>query len=356
MSSLPGNICLVLAALVFSPVFTPLFHSKISTSNDQGASGFMLIFVLLIHLLFLGLVFFTALSIGRHGGFDWISQKSFLRIGLVGIGLLSMVIVSAISVMVRFTDTSGPAMLESLIKIAPTIIFIVVIGAGFILNNEMLSSSIPIVLYKIPLALVSFVCLAGLAYVGISAAATGSVGLEDSTRQYENAPSIKASRISEIEETDINENFTRILGFTGGLYPIDVREKAAAKIKTHSDYQNELIKLLKSDNPIDALGFLSLSEVDDKTLFPEAVNTGILNTAAWIRHSIQGTSPSEFYTDRYSVEVSSALKTADKYEEMGIDFLPAVKELRDALDEPFGGKKVNYDCSPGIEEWIKNHS
>ncbi|MBL0005856.1 MAG: hypothetical protein IPP25_01375 [Saprospiraceae bacterium] len=93
-----------------------------------------------------------------------------------------------------------------------------VIGAGFILNNEMLSSS-SLVLYKIPLALVSFLCLAGLAYGGISAAATGSVGLEDSTRQYENAPSIKASRISEIEEADINENFTRILGFTGGLYP-----------------------------------------------------------------------------------------------------------------------------------------
>lgn len=356
MSTLPGNIFLLLAALVFSPVFTPFFNTRISTSNDQGASGYMIILVLLVHLVFLGLTFFAGLSISRHGGLDWISSKSLIRVGVLGVALCSMVIVSAISVMSRFANASSPALLTSLMKLAPTVIFMVVIGGGLILNHESLRSSIPMITYKIPLVLVSILCLSGLIYGGITAAVSKSTGLEDSTRQYENAPTIKATRIQEIDEADITQDFVRILGFTGPLYPSDVRQKAAAKVKTHPDYQNELLRWLESDSPLDALSFLSFSEVDDKSIFPTAINAGIVNTAAWIRHDIQGTSPSEFYPDKYTSEVGSALQAADKFEGMGIDFAPAVKELRSALDEPFAGQKARFDCIPGLEEWIKKHS
>ena len=356
MSNLPGNIFLLLAALVFSPVFTPFFNTKISTSNDQGASGYMIILVLLIHLVFLGLTFFAGLSISRHGGLDWISNSSLIRGSVVGVALCSMVIVSAISVISRFANASSPAILTSLMNIAPTVIFIVVIGGGLILNHESLRSSIPMIIYKIPLVLVSVFCLSGLIYGGITAAVSKSAGLEESTRQYENAPTIMATRLQEIDEADITQDFVRILGFTGPLYPSEVRQEAAAKVKTHPEYQNELIGMLESDSPLDALSFLSFSEVDDKSIFPPAINSGILNTAAWIRHDIQGTSPSEFYADRYTAEIGSALQSADKYEGMGLDFAPAVQELRSALDEPFAGKKAKFDCIPRLEEWIKKHS
>jgi hypothetical protein len=345
-----------LAALVFSPVFTPLFHSKVSTSNDQGASGYMIILVVLIHLVFLGLAFFAGLSIARHGGMDWISSSPLLRTGLFSIGLIAMVIISAISVMSRFANASSPALLELLMKMAPTVIFILVVGMGFILNNDALRTSIPAALYKIPLTLVSILCLSGLLYAGVTLAFSKSPGLEDSTRQYENAPAIQASRISEIEQADITQEFVRVLSLTGGIYPMEVRQKAMAKIKTHPDYQNELVSLLNSDSPMDALSFLSIGEVDDKAIFPEAINTGILNTAAWIRHTIQGTGPSGYYADQYTAEVSSALQAADKYAGMGKDFLQAVKELRSALDEPFAGKEAKFDCIAGLEEWIKKHS
>ena len=356
MSSIPGNITLALAALVFSPVFTPFFHTKVSTSNDQGASGYMIILVLILHLLFLGLLVFTSLSISRHGGFDWISSGSFIRTVTIGLGLTSMVTVSAISVMFRFTDASSPAILESVLKIAPTVIFILLIGTGFILNNETLRSSVPLALYKIPLAIVSILCLAGLAYGGISAAVSGSTGLVEATRDYENAPAIISDRMDEIREADATADFVRILEFTGGLYPTQVREAACAKIKSHPTYQNELVSILNSDSPMKAFGFLSFSEVDDKTLFPTAIDTGIINAAAWIRHSIQGTSPSEFYADRYSDEVTSIIKTADRYSGMGVNFLPSIKKVRSALDEPFAGKQVKYYCTQALDDWIKNHS
>lgn len=356
MSTLPGNILLLLAALVFSPVFTPFFNTKISTSNDQGASGYMMILVLLIHLVFLGLTFFAGLSISRHGGLDWISNRSFIRGSVLGVALGSMVIVSAISVISRFADASSPALLTSLMKIAPTVIFLVVIGGGLILNHESLRSSIPVIICEIPLVLVSILCLSGLIYGGFTAAVSKSPGLEDSTRQYENAPTIMATRLREIDEADITRDFVRILGFTSPLYPPDVRQKAATKVKTHPDYQNELINLLNTDSPMDALSFLSISEVDDKLIFPQAINSGLLNTAAWIRHDIQGTSPSEFYADRYTAEIGSALQTADKYEGMGIDYAPAVKELRSSLDEPFAGKKAKFDCIASLDEWIRKHS
>lgn len=356
MSSLSVNICLVLAALVFSPVFTPLFHSRISTGNDQGASGYMIILVFIIHLLFFGLVTFASFSIARHGGFDWVSQKSTLRTIIVSLGLLSMVTVSAICVMARFANGSGPAFLDIPMRIAPTVIFVLVICTALILNNEVLGRKIPVPLYKFPIGLVSLLCFLALLISGIMAVFSRPAGMEKSTRNYESSPAIIANRITEIEGTDANTNMLRILEFTGRLYPEEVSEKAAAKIKTNPDWQSDLLRLLESDKALYAFSFLASNEVDDKALFPGPVNTGILTVASWIRHSIQGTSPSGFYPDMFSDEVDRVLKTADKFEGMGVDFLPAIKELRSALNEPTVGKSQKFECLATLESWLGKHT
>lgn len=37
----------------------------------------------------------------------------------------------------------------------------------------------------------------------------------------------------------------------------------------------------------------------------------------------------------------------------GVDYLPAVREIRAALDEPTGRKHVGFDCIPVLDAWLR---
>ncbi len=54
-------------------------------------------------------------------------------------------------------------------------------------------------------------------------------------------------------------------------------------------------------------------------------------------------------------EVNRVLQTEEKSEGMGVDYLPTVKELRFALDEPASKKSVKYDCAATLDQWIQKH-
>jgi hypothetical protein len=82
----------------------------------------------------------------------------------------------------------------------------------------------------------------------------------------------------------------------------------------------------------------------------------VLNTAARIVHDIQATSPSNFDPTMFSIEVESVLATISKFEGMGVDYLPAVKGVRSALDEPVGGQIMKFNCSSVLDSWIEEHS
>lgn len=91
---------------------------------------------------------------------------------------------------------------------------------------------------------------------------------------------------------------------------------------------------MENDHALEVFSFLAWNEVPDKKLFPKPVRKGVVAVADWIRHSIQGTSPSSFYHDQYSDEVERTLRTVEKFEGLSVDYLPAVREMRAALDEP----------------------
>jgi len=353
MSTLIANLCLILATLVFCIVFTPLFHTKISQSNDQGASGYVVIIVFLIHLVFLGLVALTYLAIARHGGLDWVSKNGVLRFMIVAVALLSVVSISAMSVASRFVDGSEMGIVHLLFRVAPIAVLIVVVGSGFILNNPAMHDTIPAPLYKWPM-----VMLAGCSFIAVlilltTSFLTKSKGVEESTRNYENSPGIITQRLSELDQLDADADMVRILELSGGLYPTEVREKASVKFKTNPDWQKELIRLLENDQALEAFNFLQSNDVPDKNIFLEPIRTGINAVATRIRHDIQGTNPSEFYNDMFTDEVNRVLRTVEKFEGLGVDYLAAIKEMRLALDEPASKENVRYDCTAVLDSWIQ---
>ena len=356
MSTSLGNICLILAALIYCLLFTPFFHTIISTSNDQGASGYVVIIIMFLHFLILGLVLVACIPIARQGGLDWISQNAFARNTFLIIGLLSMVIVSALALMYRMVGSNESPLPELFIRIAPVVIMVVLVGTGLILNNTSLRDSIPLSVYKWPVLIASVGSLLAILWMGFTAITTKPIGMAESTRQYENSPNIIDDRLAQIESVDIATEMLWLLDLTGGLYPPQVREKAAVKFKTHPEWQSELIRILQTDQALVAFSFLAYHDVEDKNLFPVPVNKGLHEVAVFIRHTIQGTLPDDFEPTMYSDEVDRVLKTISKYEGMGVDFLPAVKQIRSALDEPVAGKKIQFNCSKSLDDWIQNHS
>ncbi len=356
MSTSFGNICLILTALIYFLLFTPFFHTKISTSNDQGASGYVIIIIMFLHFLILGLILLACIPIARQGGFDWISHHAFARNTFLIIGILSMVIVSAIALMSRLVDSSEPPVPEALIRIAPIVIMVVLVGTGLILNNSSLRESIPISVYKWPSLLTSLGSLASILWMGFTVITTKPIGMAESTRQYENSPNIIDNRLSQIETADVATEMLWLLDLTGGLYPPQVRDKAASKFKTYPDWQNELVRILQTDQALNAFSFLAYHEVEDKTLFPVPINQGLHEVAVFFRHYIQATLPNDFEPTMYSDEVDRVMKTLSKFDGMGVDYLPAVREIRSALDEPVGGNIMKFNCSSVLDSWIEEHS
>ena len=355
MSTSVGNICLIITALLFCLLFTPFFHTKISTSNDQGASGYVVIIIMFLHFLMLGLILVACIPVARQGGFDWISIKPFTRNTFLIIGLLAMIIVSALALMYRLIGDDHTPIIEGLIRIAPIVIMVVIVGTGFILNNSSLRDSIPPSVYKWPALIASVGSLISILWMGFTVITTKPIGMAESTRQYENSPNIIENRLSQIETVDITNEMLWLLDLTGGFYPPQVREKAAAKFKTYPEWQNELVRILQTNQALDAFSFIAYNEVEDKSLFPVPVNKGLHEVAVFIRHAIQGTLPDDFEPTMFSDEVDRVLKSISKYEGMGVDYLPAVKEIRSALDEPVAGKVYLFNCSVALDDWIEKH-
>jgi hypothetical protein len=354
MTTYLANVSLALAALIFILLFLPFFHHKVATSNDQGATGYVIIIIFFLHLVLLGLISVAYIVIGRNGYFDWVSGNGLLRTLIISIGLLSCVIISALSFMSRIAPGSTPVLMQSMARIAPIAILIIVVGTGFILNNNFLRESIPSVFYKWPLLILDVGCFAGIVILAFTILSSTRSGVQEATRKYESEKSIKNSRLAEIESADVSNDMVRLLEFTGGLYPQEVREQASAKIMTDTSWQKDLIDLMEDDHALEVFNFLQSNEVNDKNLFLKPVYDGVIDAAAWIRHMIQGTSPSEFYSDMFSDEINRVLRTVEKFEGMGVDYLPAVSEVRAALDEPRSDQKVKFDCIPVLDGWISS--
>lgn len=349
MSTLFGNLSLVLAALVSSALVTSILRYKPPHGGSGGAAAFP-IWMLLVHAALLCLFSVAAIAIARKGGFDWISPNKFIRYLLVVLGLLSAIAVSDWSASNMEHPGAHATWVRAFSKGALVGIPFIFIVVGFILLHSGIREAVPVACYKWPL---TAVLIAGLVMFGAGAFEWFSNRGKNPIQEYENSEGIKEMRLAEIDESDATENRLRLLEFTGAVYHPEVRAKASAKIKSYPDWEAELMLLLAGDQSLLAFNFLAINEVDDKKGFLEPVRTGIFSAAEVIRYRIQGTSPSNADTKLFLDEVDSILRTLDQFKGLGMDYGPAVKALRAALDEPLPGTKIKLEAAAKLDEWIQ---
>jgi len=154
MNNLLGNICLALAAITSAVMFLPFFVIKTPRSNDEGATGYVLILALFLQLVFLCLMAISTIAINRKGGFDWIASQKLSRNLIVFGGLLLLVVASAFGAAIKIVPSNTPDLSQVILRILSFLTPIILVVTGFILLNDW-SSLIPPALYKWPLALLS---------------------------------------------------------------------------------------------------------------------------------------------------------------------------------------------------------
>lgn len=352
-----GNLFLGIATLIFLALFNMMFLQRVPRSGD-GLMGYAWGIIIGFFAFFVCMAIVAA-AIGAKGGFAWVGATGSSRFLLVSAGVFLTVLGAGMAGITR-GDAGGWGLipLRILSTFTPALIPALLIVGSAILLNDGLLKSVPAPVYQWSLM--------GAAVLGLFAVSAGvfsfviqeadnrarriksNIDFEDSNQQR---------MLNEIDTCDLSKNMVFILVFTDANQSPQVRERAVAKVKTRPDWQEELVRRLQNDWAPESFNFLASNEVDDKSLFPEAVRQGVLIQARLIRESIRASShPSHFYPGRFSWEVERVLRTVDRFEGLGVDFLPAVKELRAALDERSEYEKPKFQAASVLDKWIKKHS
>ncbi|MBC7775705.1 MAG: hypothetical protein H7246_09735 [Phycisphaerae bacterium] len=336
-----GNILLGIAALLFL-IFTKMTFGKSAPSGDAGVGwAWGIIISHLATLICLSLV--TAI-IGSQGGFAWVAASgSSARFMWVAGGLLVALLGS---MFMAFRE--GP-MLSWLGNFLPgTIHLLLIIGLGILLNGGT-AYRLPLLLAAglgaVPCGLILFASLK-------SKAESYFAAVKGAGRPDEN----DLRMIGEIERHDASKDLSNLLIFTDFNKDKSVREPALAKIKSQSDWQQQLAKGLRERWASEVFTFLAGNEVDDKSLFAEPLHAGILMQAELIREKIgEAYLDHHLYEGQFLWETERILKTLERFEGNGQDYRPEMQVLREAFDARCKIRRPNFVCREYLDKWLKKH-
>jgi len=350
-----GNIFLILASLVYFALISALY-GKTPPRGGDAAVGYVW-GIIYFNLAFFACMFLSTLFIAWKGGFDWISLNKSARYIIVIFGLLAAIITSALSGLYKYEYGPVPRILRFFSIFAPALIPAVLIITGAIMLNQQIRILVPVALYKWPLIIVSV-----MGVIGILSAIGGYISQSNQNikaikeRNIQDIDENNKRMIQEVDDCDVMTNMVFILVFTDVYKDAEVKDRAVAKIKTNPNWEQELIRLLNSDWAPEAFNFLASNEVDNTDIFLEHVYNGIVIQAKLIRANIRRCShPSHFYKDQFSWEVERVMRTVEKFNGKGKNYLPAIKEIRAALNEPSQFEKPTFNCIPYLDNWIKTH-
>lgn len=348
-SSLIANIFLSVASLIFFLMVTELHFKPAPRGGDYAVGHAWAVF--LLNGAFFALIALAALAIGWRGGFQWVGAGSGSRFGLVLLGVLAVTLATGFS---SAGPGPGSKLLNPIAQVLAFFVPLAALTAGFLLANDKLSGGVPSSTSRL-IALLAFVPSTVFfgTYVGVVMLFPRLQRTYTMlTRDRGQLDDFEQNILVNIDACDISKDLVFMLVHTDDNRKPIIRERALAKIKTHPDWQGELARRLDSGWASEVFTFLASNEVDDKTLFPEAVRKGILNQAEEIRKSMRNSR--DFYADSYSWEVRRLLRTVEKYEGMGVDYLPAMRDLRAAFDKSGPDQeKRPYRCIPLLDKWIK---
>lgn len=344
------NLILLVTTLVYLSVTHQVYFTKLP-GGDAGMSWAWNIIYSYLMILILLLV--VTWIIAWRGGYDWLHHMGKNTMLYSCLGSIIITLGSALASFMK--DEPSPfSVLGNTISYVSSAALLVCIVCSFILVNRN-ENAAPFDSLRLPL------------YGSVIAGAL-SIGLFGLNLFFESLRNQRNRIKSSIERSDANDvrmikeiessnvlsdvDFLRIMVFADDNKDSSVVNKAVYKIKSRPDWQETMVKYLKSDGALEVFNFLASQEVPNKEMFPDAINTGLYSLADWIRMRIEECSQEHhFYTGQFSWEVERALRSADKFNGE-VDFRPAVAEIKKALLHPHPIKRTAFDCIRLVDQWL----
>jgi hypothetical protein len=347
------------ATLLFYIGLTLLNLSK-PPSGQNGMGLFYIIPFLAIGFAISSLI--LTLCVGWKNGFDWVSTAGTPRNLLIGGGWLSLVATTIFCIFFKWEWHQGgyPLFLRwlALANGQVWIPLLMLVPYFFLLNTE-LRASVSLNTYKIPLMIcfaLSVIYSMGLLFGLLRDSAQQQVARmeqmsADEIRRHD-------EHLSYIAEQKPTDGILNILALTGRFHAEDVREAALDKIKSHPNWEDELIDILNNDYYYHHVyTFIDGNKVEHPEKFLKPLNQSILWMANDIRKSIKDSNNlQDWHFEHFGIE--RLFRAIDEqFLNKGMDFRPAVLKLQEALKTtpPERFKNVRFTVTPVVNEWLKKH-
>ena len=350
-----GNILLLFAALSLIGLIQ-VTASPMPGGDRAVGAAFMLFICGAGFALTTGLL---ALNLGWNHRFDWVPVAAELRNWLVFIGWLTFavaVFATAIFKM-EWHDGEFPQFLRWLAQARAVIWLPILMLVPVLLLPKNGETGAVSAVVKIPMA-IGF-CLSALIALG---ALFGWIRIsaqqQAANAEYEQQrnDSQHQQHLDWIAQQKPTDPIVNILALTGRFHDTDVRDSAVAKVKSHPDWEAELIQLLnESDLHTEVYSFIDGNKVDHPELFVEPINRSIRRCAQSIKNDIPDSNNlQDWHFEHLSLE--RLFRAIDEQFMLpGADYRPAVLELRAALDTPKPERfaKVRFTVEKVVDGWLK---
>lgn len=343
-----GNILLIIATLSYLHLCNMLYFRTIPGGDAVVGHAWSLLFG--VFFFFAAILVTTAIT-GYQGGFSWVASSTARRTLWVLLALLVAVVGNGVFMFGEYPQGLPVFFKEILRKIPAVIPLLMIIGLGVLINNT--NGKYPAFLYQIPLGISLLTGVVGM-MVLMRDQVQRQEALLQANRDFNDK--VHQDHLNQIDTTNLQKDFIFLLVFTDGSQDKIIREKALAKIKTRSDWEDEMIRRLYTDWAPEVFTFLSSNEVDHPEKFVEPVAIGARIQAKLIRESIRRCRGDyDLYAGSFSWEVLRMLRTIERYSNKGVDYRPLVQEVLQALEEPTDFKKPKLEIKEFLEHWLKQH-
>jgi hypothetical protein len=336
---------------------TLLYFVLLSALTSAGPKGGDAVVGNVWGMIFINIAFWVCLNIAAgaamwKGSFLWIPTARGL---IVFGGLFALCLTIGVCALFRGEPDAG--IWRPLGNVVPFLFPPLLLILGFITVNDSLKEIVPLPYYQLSMKVIWWCGLSGVGLMMMTWI-TESIKSEKirADEQVASEDENQKRILNEIDTCDVSKNICNILGFTDRYQDEIVKERALAKIKSNPAWEQEVIKLFQTVSSEAVFAFLASNPVEHKEIWYKPLHEGILFQANMIRDEIGRSShPSHFYPELFLSQVERIILTVDKFKDDAVSFMPEMKALRAALDEPSDVKNVNLRCVPVLDEWIKKN-
>jgi len=349
--TLLADVCLGLAALLWAlPVQLLLWEAP--RRNDGGLLwGAVFAALPLWGLLWVALAVATS-----RGALDWALRARAAQHALLALGCAALAVVTVLSIVGRWEPASQlPWATRPLATWGALVLPLVAIGFAALSIHPGLAGALPPVAVRAPFA--GAVALGLLACLGLGVEALQAADARAARRvaeQLDDEARYHREHLARIEALDPEGGFVELLGFANRFGDDDVRAAAIAKARRHPRFDAALAEVLRGPWAAQGLVWIEGCEIADPAALAPAARDAVLVLARDARREREGAA--HLRGDELDGDTRRALAAAEKLGGHGVDFVPALRELRAAMDEPRERQPVRMHAADTLDRWLAEHA